>query len=390
MRQLFTSLFLITILFICCKSDFRGATIKVQADDWEGDLIYLEDIASLPKTIIDTATVLNGEVSFQTYIEKAGVYRIRNNESNSIVFLYLESGKSDIHIEWLEDKQYVIEGNLPSKQLHSLIQRVDQLDNEKELLQDKIVTDSLSLEQVEREEKRLENRWTGFLKNWIDTVQNEDVAAFALNYLYFDSQHILYLVDVSEKLHKSNPHAAYAELWHLAMSNYKEHTLGLNENGLKLGTIAPPLELLNTQRELFTLDSLKGKYVLLNFWASWCIPCREEIPHLARAYEEFNDRELAVVSVSLDVSRKSWVESIQQDDLEDWIHLSDLLKWKSPVVSDYSIHAIPSNFLIAPSGKVLAKDLRGKKLHSVLNQYLPPKPDLDSSLIRVDSLVINN
>ncbi len=118
------------------------------------------------------------------------------------------------------------------------------------------------------------------------------------------------------------------------------------------------------------LSSYKGKYVLLEFWASWCGPCRAEGPNLLKAYEKFKDKGLVIVAVSLDKDMKSWKKAINEDHLP-WIHVSDLKYWKNEVAEQYGVHAVPANFLISPDGKIIAKDLRGEVLHKKLAEILP-------------------
>ncbi len=113
------------------------------------------------------------------------------------------------------------------------------------------------------------------------------------------------------------------------------------------------------------LSSFKGKYVLLEFWASWCGPCRAEGPNLLKAYEKYKDSGLVILAVSLDKDADQWKRAIRKDHLP-WIHVSDLKYFNNEVAEQYGVHAVPANFLISPEGKILAKDLRGESLHKVL------------------------
>jgi thiol-disulfide isomerase/thioredoxin len=119
----------------------------------------------------------------------------------------------------------------------------------------------------------------------------------------------------------------------------------------------------------FKLSSLKGKYVLVDFWASWCGPCRAENPHLLKAYNQLKDKKFEVVGVSLDETKAAWLNAVKQDGMP-WIQVSDLKGFKSDLAVKYGISAIPQNFLINPEGVIIAKDLRGEDVNKKIAVFV--------------------
>ncbi|MCW3088487.1 MAG: Peroxiredoxin [Sediminibacterium sp.] len=118
-----------------------------------------------------------------------------------------------------------------------------------------------------------------------------------------------------------------------------------------------------------TLSSFRGKYVLIDFWASWCRPCRAENPNVVNAYNKYKDKNFTVLGVSLDQAKPNWIQAIQADKLT-WTHVSDLKFWENAVAQLYRIQSIPANMLIDPTGKIIAKDLRGEDLNRALKDLL--------------------
>ena len=137
------------------------------------------------------------------------------------------------------------------------------------------------------------------------------------------------------------------------------------------GTVpAPEIALPNSSGKILKLSDLQGKVVLVDFWASWCGPCRAENPNVVKVYEKFKDKGFTIYSVSLDEDAAKWKEAIVKDKLSWTNHVSDLKGWKSSVVANFGIEGIPYTVLLNKEGKIIGKNLRGEKLEETLNELL--------------------
>ena len=196
---------------------------------------------------------------------------------------------------------------------------------------------------------------------FIDSVVNANLSNFvsisfarSLDFYEYDDTHKKLIKGL--KKYKDN---AYVK------SYVKDYTVAQKT---AIGAVPPEIELPDPDGNLVKLSSVKGQYVLIDFWAAWCGPCRRESPTLVKAYKNYHDKGFTIFSVSLDDDKTKWLKAIKDDNLVGWSHVSDLKGWRSAAGADYGVNSIPANYLIDKDGKIIAKDLRGNALEKKLSE----------------------
>lgn len=365
------------ILFVASSCNhFNGYKISGKIKNGESIKVYLEDILGDKPIIIDTATISSASFQLKNYSIK-GIYRLRfGDDEQQSIFLYIDKN-DDIRIT--ADLQILTNYKVSGSKASSSIQEIMTLAQKnfktlnatvEEL---KMATpktkDSLQIVLNTAKKKHIQN-----IKSFIDKEQNNEVACFALNLLGpFMQDEIPYLISITEKLHEAAPDSKYITASYQQFQQYRDALMQEAEGGIALNTVAPNIILQSPNGDTIQLKNILGSYVLLDFWASWCQPCRMENPNVVKLYNKYHAQGFEVFSVSLDANKEQWLSAIKKDKLNWSNHGCDFNGWNSAVAQQYHVKQIPTTFLLDKKGKVIAKDIFGDELDAKLAELFTEK-----------------
>lgn len=214
--------------------------------------------------------------------------------------------------------------------------------------------------------KAYQQEQKAFVKDFIDNNDNGIVpvfaALYAANFISPETEFEWFfgLLNRFEQEHAKSKYTAWFKQFVEPYRNLAE---------LQPGKPAPDFKLATPEGDSLSLSDLRGKYVLVDFWASWCAPCRQENPNVVKMYERFKGKNFEILGVSLDRGKTEWVKAIADDQLA-WKHVSDLKYWDSMVTGLYAIQSIPATLIVDPQGNIVARNLRGQELESKLESLL--------------------
>lgn len=371
-----TYLFLSFLFIITSCNQFNGYQISGKIINGEATKVYLEDILGDSPVTIDTATISSSSFLLKNYSNK-GIYRLRfgDNEQQAI-FLYVDKNDDiKITVDLNNLINYKVSGSKPSTSIQKIMSTAQKNFKTLNVLVEELKSatpkskDSIQIVFNAAKKKHIEN-----IKSFVVKEQNNDVACFALNLLGpFMQDEIPYLISITEKLHEATPDSKYITASYQQFQQYRDALMQEAEGGIALNTVAPNIVLESPNGDTIQLKNLQGSYVLLDFWASWCQPCRIENPNVVKLYNKYHAQGFEVFSVSLDANKEQWASAIKKDKLNWSNHGCDFHGWNSAVAQQYHVKQIPTTFLLDKKGKVIAKDIFGDELDVKLNELLLQK-----------------
>ena len=380
-KKLFLYLFFVLVSAGCQNNVVRISGTIV--NPVSGAYIYLDELKSNELKSVDSVRVsTDGKFSFKREIKQPSFYLLKSTDNNFLTML-IEPGEKlmlkaqndslnyPISLSGSKGTELLTEYN---KTLRATINKLTGLNNIYSQNVDKPelpkVVESLdSLAQIYLGEINV------YTKKYIDDNLTSLVSLVALYqqvapsvYVMNPSRDLSYYVKVDSSMFSLYPEYEPVLSLHEQVKELVAKMEGETGAGpaSASGAIAPEISLPTPEGDTINLSSTRGSVVLLDFWASWCAPCRKENPNLLNVYNIYHKRGFQIYQVSLDKTKESWIKGIQDDHLEKWIHVSDIQYWNSIVVPLYKIESIPCNYLLDKEGRIIASNLRGEKLQNKL------------------------
>lgn len=355
------SLILLTIIALCsCQNEkkFTGytvtGTLKNIADN---SVVYI----TKNNKVIDSAIVLNNEFKLTGKLGNPVKVYLKVKNTRDYTSFWLENSNIKFDAEKGKFKEALISGSKIQQEQEILSAKIDKITNRMIKLGSSVhkKMTKVELDSIKREFDALGVLQTTINQKYIEEFPNSLVSAYILN-MYATTWGKEKTKELFQQLSTENKDSEYG----LEIRGY----IKLNRN-INIGEQFVDFELKDQYGNPKKLSELKGKTILLEFWASWCGPCRKENPNLVKTYNKFNPKGFEIFAVSLDNSKKRWLEAIEKDNL-NWSHVSDLKGDKNEASLIYGVSEIPDNFLIADNGEIIGRNLRGDKLNDKLKEIL--------------------
>ncbi len=368
MRKILLGLIALSLIIACSSKEKEtqrtGFRIKGKIINNRGNqALNLQELTNTGLITIDTSMVQNDGTFELTGTLKEKTFCVLRLNAGDLVMVI--DTNSDLELEFPIDsiQNYFVKNSKENEELKTMFAINNSFMKSVQALEAKYAQYGESVPPLKIQERirfeydslRVANQLN--IKNYAGTLTHSIVPYFATNFLTPEVD-FQFFDQVDQQLYKEFSQSKYAAQLHQKVEELRRTADG---------NMAPDMNLNDPFGKKITLSSLKGKVVLVDFWASWCKPCRDENPNVVRLYNKYKSKGFDVFGVSLDDNRESWLAAINKDQLL-WNHGSDLLKWNSSVVKLYNIESIPFTVLVDKDGKIIAKRLRGQSLENKLKE----------------------
>ncbi len=371
MRVSLISLSLAGLLAACNGGKNEGFELKGQFKNTNGELIFLEKLAPKGPVVVDSTLVNeNGEFEFTNYTPKIGFYRVRTTNENFAMLVLDSADRVNLSGD-LKDlsSSYKATGSAETDlfvKYNSIVKhREVSLDSLQKVFMTLIEPFKMNTAKVDSISKTLQEPYSA-LMNAIEAEmlvllnKNTNMYASMMGIQSLDpDKNVELYARLDAALSKKYPNDYNVNMFHQMLERSR---------ATAIGAAAPDIKLPTPDGKEVALSSLKGKVVLIDFWASWCKPCRAEMPNVAKAYAKFKEKGFEIYGVSLDQDKEHWVEAIAKDGIT-WLQVGDL-RPDNEFIRKYNVETIPMTFLLDRDGKIIAKNLRGEELEKKLAEII--------------------
>ncbi len=375
MKEIIYLALIVGLITACSEKKLGGFVVSGVIENAPGKKVLLmETPSAISQPVVLDSTFLKDKGSFtlRGRANEEGIFRLVL-ENGPDVILINDNNNIKLHLDVNDYRNYKVEGSPASESLHKLFEDYRNKDSAILTTFKKIDSvralpggDSAAGALQTRNDKEIEGL-NNMLKDYINNTNSPSASLYALGIASqtIPNEEIKSMVDASAK--RFPEHAGLAKIKSLLAVKAPEQAT--NNSYALLNKQAPDLTMNDVNGKPVSISSFKGKYVLIDFWASWCGPCRMENPNVVAAYNRFKNKNFTILGVSLDQDKDAWQKAIVKDNLT-WTHMSDLKQWESAAVPAYTFDGIPFNVLVDPTGKIIASSLRGEELNNKLAEVL--------------------
>jgi peroxiredoxin len=373
MRQILALFLTISFTFLSCQDN--SETYKLEGDAVgyaDGTKVLIYSFENRQTRVIDTLIVKDGKFS-GTYPNEKGLNLnfIRVGEEKGTIIYFPEDAdlKATLYKDSIQASR--VHGGKQNKSYTEFADKITEFNNRKQDAMERFQAaqannDTATITQLQSENLNLMAEETEYKKGFLEKNKNSLFSVMLLSEMV--SRQEISPADASEYLNNFDPQVTNSDI-------AKELKAGLdNMRKADIGVKAPDFSAPTPDGGTMALSDALGKYTIIDFWASWCRPCRVENPNVVKVYKKYHDKGLNIISVSLDREGQhdKWLQAIKDDEM-DWYHVSNLQFWNDPIAKEYSVRSIPATFLLDENGVIIDKDLRGAALEAKMASLFEEK-----------------